>query len=186
MAFEPLRLKAIGGQDNEDFGGDQFTYTPSAASGDTLASIGAADFFLLAEQSLNVDDIIKIIASDGVEDLQVLTSTETGVSTVSVGGGALTFESLSVAGGGEVVSVSTDVTLMTSTAVATPTLAVGRQGQKKTINLIVDAGTVTLGVSGTGVTQVVFADANDSIVMGFDLGGWHVLSSNGAPVITGV
>ena len=119
MAFEPLRLKAIGGQDNEDFGGDQFTYTPSAASGDTLATIGASDFFLLAQESLNVKDIIKVIASDGVQDREVLTSSDTGVTTGSVGGGALTFQSLTVDGAGEVVNVTTDVTLMTSGSVAT-------------------------------------------------------------------
>ena len=186
MAFEPGRLKAIGGQDNEDFGGDQFTYTPSAASGDTLASVAGADFFLTEEQSFNVDDIIKVIASDGVEDLKVLTSTENGVTTSSVGGGALTFESLSVVGAGEVVSISTDVTLMTSTGAASPTMVVGSQGQQKTINLIVDGGIVTLAVAGTGITSIVFSNPNETVVLGFDLGGWHLLSGFGAPAITGV
>lgn len=182
MSFEADRLKAVGGQDNRDFGGDIYSYTPSS---DILATIIAANFFLPAQERLNVNDIIRIIASDGQADFLVLTSTDKGVTIVVFPPPKLTFEDLGVAGPGEVISLNTDITLMASTGTATPTLAVGTLGQQKSIVLVNDGGTVTLAVGGIGITQVVFADLNDSIVMAFLDNGWRVLSSNGAPGITG-
>jgi len=179
MAFEPLRLKAIGGQDNEDFGGDVFSYTPSAASGDTLASIGVANFFLLAEQSLNVDDIIKVIA-DGQEDFRVLTSTENGVTI----GGVAGVQSLSVATGVGVISLGDEVTELTTTGVGTSTLANGVPGQRKTIVMIVDGGnnvlTPALFANGTTIT---FGDANDLIeLLWATTIGWTLVANEGTVI----
>jgi len=80
MAFEPTRLKAIGGQDNEDFGGDLFSYTPSVASADTMALILGTNFFLPAFESLNINDVIKVMhPTDGDVTIVVTASIETSV-----------------------------------------------------------------------------------------------------------
>ena len=81
--FEPKRLKGIGGQNNQEFGGDVYTYAPSVESGDTTATMLANDFFLPAFDKLNIDDIIIIVELSKITNVRVSLSIVTSVTVKS-------------------------------------------------------------------------------------------------------
>lgn len=185
MAFVEERLKSIGGQDNQDFGGDVFSYVPLPATinptvpEDTLAQMTAADYFLTGEQNFNVDDLIIIINSEGRLDVLVLTSTENGV-TVGPASGSVTKLEVTATGAlapsASVIEIS-----QAATGPFIVTLDNGTEGQE-IIVIKVDGttNTTTLSASTKLGTWTDFAlnTQGDNATLLFTSGGWRPTSSD--------
>lgn len=100
MAYVPTSLKAIGGQNNVNDGGDVYSYVDSETDG--LAVILVADYFLVDFKKFNIGDIIRIESAEGSNDVKVLASTSGGVTVAGVPGDAtvgLTADAGSIQGG---------------------------------------------------------------------------------------
>lgn len=183
MAFEADRLKAIGGQDNTDYGGDLYSYTPSGSDG--ITEIIAGSYFDDAWESLNVGDCIIAVTSEGYEMLKVTARAESDVTVVSGYKGQALTQSLSGAGAVDIVS---EITLVTTTGADALTIADGAYiGQRKTIIMVVDGGDGTLTPSnGLGYSTITFADAGDGVELVWTSGGWATVGAAGltaGPVI---
>lgn len=182
MAFESDRLKAIGGQDNRQFGGNRFTYVPTS---DTLATVIADNFFDDAYQNLQIGDEVAVYASSAWQRGTVTASTSSGVTIGWSEQGLSAIQELSGPGAVDITSRRTNVT---STGTDALTLADGAFiGQEKYITLIVDGGTATLTpATALGWATAAFADAGDTIYLEWTATGW-VLNGigglGGGPVI---
>lgn len=179
--FEADRLKAIGGQDNRDFGGDVFSYTPSS---DDLDVIIADNYFEDAFQSLNIDDLIYVITSGGLATLRVVTSGEDGVTTASAGDQGLDSTAAITAAGP--IPLSASVVLMTTAAATTYTLGVGFVGQVLTIYLVSDTGDATINPVDEAdgfIEKIVFDTVGESVTIKYindgTTEGWIPLANNG-------
>lgn len=83
--------------------------------------------------------------------------------------------------GAGAISLTTRITLVVTTAADALTLADGFEGQEKIITMITDGGDGTLTPTNLfNGTTITFNDVDDTVVLKFVDGEWHVLSNDGA------
>jgi len=143
------------------------------AVADLLATVVAADYFLLKFRELSPDDIIQVSTLGGAYNLKVLLSTAATV-TVEM---ADSVQAISGPGAVDTIARRTD---MTTTGADAFTLIDGAVGQVKEVVLVVDGGNAVLTpTTALGWSTCTFADAGDSILLKFGTGGWALLGQGG-------
>jgi len=165
MTLEITNLRSA---DNIKLGGNFVVYDSGA---DTLATVMAASYFDGAVNHFDVDDVIQVSHPDGVTNLVV--SAKGLASITVVGQSSSSVQALP--GGGGAADLLTELTEVTSTGADVVTLADGLFiGQKKTINCVVDGGSVivtpttTLGLWST----CTLLAAGDSVALMWNGTGW--------------
>ena len=175
MAFEPLRLKSIGGQNNKDFGGDIFSYSPSS---DSWATVFAASYWDTAYQSLEAGDAIMVNHSTGVNMLKVTAKDIDSVTTVHGDDGMVNIQIIAAAGAVDLLSRITQIESVG--AAQAMTLADGYLGQRKTVIHAIDGGSAVLTpVTGNGYTTITFTTAGETVELVFGTLGWMVAGLGG-------
>jgi acyl CoA:acetate/3-ketoacid CoA transferase beta subunit len=168
MSLDITKLRSA---DNIQEGGNLVVYDAGA---DTLATVMAANYFDGAVNHLDVDDVIQVTHADGVTNLRVSAK---GLASITVVG-EKSSSVQALPGGGGAADLLTELTEVTSTGADVVTLADGLYiGQKKTINCVVDGGSVvvtpttTLGAWSTCTLLAV----GDSVTLEWNGTGWFAL-----------
>lgn len=180
MAFEKSGWRGIGGFNREFKGGQLFSYVNLD---DVLFDIKGSGYFDEVASALGVNDRVLIFGSDSSELTYVLNpSIPTSVESVTTN---RTTENLTDGGN---LSLRFAIAELTTTTASAFTIGNGNEYQEKIITLIVDGGDATLAITGgIGFTQIVFADAGDSVFLKFLSTGWAMIGKGGpgvGPVVT--
>ena len=82
--------------------------------------------------------------------------------------------------GAGAINITSAVTAWTTTGAQAGTLVDGAQGQIKVVVMVVDGGVGTLTPTNLlGATNILFADAGDSVTLMWMTQGWAIIGSGG-------
>ena len=80
------------------------------------------------------------------------------------------------------ISLTAATTNLESTGVATGTVLAGKSGHVKKIKVTAFVGTITLTVSGDGVTQIIMDSLDDNCTLQWTGTGWALIENNGCVI----
>lgn len=166
-------FREVGGPGNKADGGQTYSV---ASDADTLGAMMVSGYLDALADKVNSQDTIILTGTDGTAIVQVTKTA--GVITLATA--VTTGIALAVTNPSAIAITHSSVDVTSASATPSPSLVDGAIGQRITITLTVDDGTMVLTpASRNGYATITFADAGDSVTLEFKSVGWTVIAQGG-------
>jgi len=149
-------------------------------STDTVTDAG-----YFTDKRLNVGDQIEVLAAAFTSSIRYRVSsvTDGAATAIATTVSAFTFGGVQTLTGAGAVNVTTETTLLVTTAADALTLAAGTEGQRKIIKMKTDGGDGTLTVTNfKDGTTITFNDINDAVELIYADAKWQLVSNSGCTI----